>query len=346
MPCRTPTAYVAYCFAPFTPGQATCSGQIGNLIGDETAWFHGADGTRVRRYVDSHFGYQEALNPGSPAAQAAYRQTTQTILGNGPIDYFFADDAGGVYIGSDGTEMTGWFYGFNAAGAFNRSGPTPLHPGNQRARLRGQAGDLNGSTPYTMQPSYNGTWLDAPNVAAQNFEGCYSDGSSAVAGDNNNRWVFSANAMLAVYATTRRACACCTRARRRRTVSTSSRVLLDDVRPAVRGRGAVHVVSARRRLHRRARVRDRADEPLDKTATSDISALSAAGGTYVREFAACYQGGSAIGPCAAVVNPHGTAASMPALSGKYSTSLALDNTSMYSGGKANGRGPSPSRCRR
>ncbi len=194
----TDPAYVPYCFPPFTPPVTPCRGQVGKLVTDETGWFHGADGSRVRRYVDSNFGYQEALNPASPAARAAYAQTTQAILANGPIDFFFADDMGGVYIGSDGTQMSGWFYGFNAP-AVEITTDAQFIPANE-AMLAAAAKPVivNGVTPYTLMPSYNGAWLSAPNVSAQNYEGCYSDGSG-VAGDNGGRWVNQSNSILATF---------------------------------------------------------------------------------------------------------------------------------------------------
>jgi len=64
-------------------------------------------------------------------------------------------------------------------------------------------------------------------------------------------------------------------------------------------------------------------------------------GAYVREFAACYQAGAPLGPCAAVVNASSSAESMPSLSGRYTTSLVLDDASAYTGGKANWTGSIP-----
>jgi hypothetical protein len=334
----TDPAYVPYCFPPFTAGQK-CRGQVGNLITDESAWFHGADGTRVRRYVDDHFGYQEALNPGSPAVQAAYRQTTQAILANGPIDYFFADDSGGVFIGSDGTQMTGWMYGFNAP-AVETTTDAQFIPAN-KAMLASAAKPviLNGSTPYTMQPSYNGAWIDAPNVAAQNFEGCYSDGND-VAAEHNNRWVYSANALLATYAHQRTA-VCMLYASptpANRLYELASYWMTYDERYSVVAPYTSFPLADGFTVVPEFEIVPRGPRA---TAASDISALRTAGGTYVREFASCYQGGTAIGPCAAVVNPQSVSAPMPALSGRYTSALALDDKSMYSGGAASWTGAVP-----
>ncbi|HEX3550203.1 MAG TPA: hypothetical protein VHT53_07510 [Candidatus Elarobacter sp.] len=335
----TDPAYVPYCFAPFSGPQATCRGQVGNLISDETAWFHGSDGTRVRRYVDSHFGYQEALNPASVTAQNAYRQTTQGILANGPIDYFFADDSGGVYTGSDGTQMTGWFYGFNAP-AVETTTDAAFIPA-EKAMLAASAKPviLNGSTPYTMQPSYNGTWLDAPNVAAQNFEGCYSDGSG-VAGASNNRWVYQSNAILATFA--HHVPAVCmmyaTPTPANRVYEMASWWMTYDPQYSVAAPYTSFPLSDGYTVVPEFDIVPR--QPL-QTASSDISSLRSANGAYVREFASCYQWAVPIGGCAAVVNPTNATVTLPALRQQYAHALVLDDASEYTGGKANWTGTIP-----
>jgi hypothetical protein len=68
------------------------------------------------------------------------------------------------------------------------------------------------------------------------------------------------------------------------------------------------------------------------TATNDINALKS-GTLYVREFAKCYQGGVALGPCAAVVNPGGSSATWPTLKQHYTRQISLPTNSLYGGGK-------------
>ncbi len=335
----TDPAYVPYCFAPFTAGQH-CRGQVGNLITDESAWFHSADGTRVHRYVDDHFGYQEALNPGSPATQAAYRATTQGILANGPIDYFFADDSGGVFIGDDGTQMTGWMYGFNAP-VVEITTDAQFITAN-RAMFASAAKPLivNGITPYTLMPSYDGAWLDSPNVAAQNYEGCYSDGSG-VAGQNMGRWVRQSNSILATFA--HHSLAVCmlyaNPTPANRVYDVASWWMTYDEKYSVVAPYTSQPLKDGYTVVPEFEIVPR--QPL-RTATSDIAQLQAPNGTYVREFAACYQAGQPIGPCAAVVNPTASTAGMPALTGRYTSTLVLDDVSMYSGGKASWTGAIPS----
>lgn len=55
-----------------------------------------------------------------------------------------------------------------------------------------------------------------------------------------------------------------------------------------------------------------------------VSDLAAAGGTYLREFGACYVGGSPIGPCASVVNPdHAASHPMPPLKNAYAHTITI-----------------------
>jgi len=337
----TDPAYVPYCFPPFAPPVTPCRGQVGKLVTDESGWFHGADGSRVRRFVDNTFGYQEALNPASAAARAAYTQTTQAILQNGPIDFFFADDSGGVYVGADGTQMTGWFYGFNAP-AVEITTDAQFIPANE-AMLAAAAKPVivNGVTPYTLQPSYDGTWLDAPNVTAQNYEGCYADGSGVAGDGSGNRWVNQSNSILQVFQ--HHVYAICmmyaTPTPANRVYDVASFWMTYDPKLSVAAPYTVQPLSDGYTVVPEFDIVP--TQPL-KTATTDVSVLQAPGGAYVREFAACYQGGSPIGPCAAVVNPHASAAPMPALAGHYTTSLVLDTVSEYSGGKASWTGSVPS----
>ena len=61
-------AYVPYCDPPFAPPAGRCKSEYSRFVAAESGWFHGPDGTRVRHYVPGDRAYQEAINPGSPAA--------------------------------------------------------------------------------------------------------------------------------------------------------------------------------------------------------------------------------------------------------------------------------------
>ncbi|HTX02800.1 MAG TPA: hypothetical protein VMD07_03900 [Candidatus Acidoferrales bacterium] len=62
--------------------------------------------------------------------------------------------------------------------------------------------------------------------------------------------------------------------------------------------------------------------PYPSTA-SGIGALKDAGGTYVREYASCYNNGVSVGPCAFVVNPDSSTHPKPALHGTYNHTMVI-----------------------
>jgi hypothetical protein len=337
----TDPSFVPYCNAPFSAPAGRCDGPIGNLVsGDESAWVHGADGARVHRYMDSHFLYQDALDPASASAQNAYRQVTATVAAAAPkLDYIFADDSGGPLTGGDGTPASGWLFGFNALATEITSDASYLSAEQRMIAASVKPVFLNGATPYTKAPSYGGAFLTAPNVAGQNYETCYGEGAGLLRDDSNGgpRWTLQSNALLAVFAHGRPA------------------VCMDEspATPANRVyflaswwltyNEAYSIAAPQGTMSDGFTVRAEFDivprQPRT-TASADIAALRA-GGAYVREFAACYQAGAAIGPCAAVVNPGTGTVALPALAGRYTSSLVLDDKSAYTGGKAAWSGQVP-----
>jgi hypothetical protein len=71
--------------------------------------------------------------------------------------------------------------------------------------------------------------------------------------------------------------------------------------------------------------------PLQTATGGSIETLGV-GSLYRREFAACFQAGTSIGGCAAIVNPSGSSASMPTLQQHYAHSIVLPTSSLYGGG--------------
>src|ERR1700681_828314 len=335
----TDPAYVPYCPAPYAPPNAgQCRGQVGALTTTESAWFHAADGTRVRRFVSDYFQSQEALNPAAQAARDAWHQATLNLLASAPkLDYFFADDSGGIFIGDDGTQMSGWMYGFTAPAVEITTDAAFLAAERPYLAAAARPVIINGIDPRNAMPSYNGTLLDAPNVAGQNFEGCFSDGSG-VGGDARNNWQHMANGLLAAIA--HRSNAVCmmmasaTPANRIYNLASwwmtysESYSVAAPMNPTADG---FTVVPEFEIVPRGPRA----------TAMSDVAVLRTPGGAYVREFGACYQAGAPIGPCAAVVNTTASSVALPALAGHYANALTVDDKSAYTGGKATWTGAVP-----
>jgi hypothetical protein len=338
----TDPAFSAYCYAPFTQPAGRCEGPMGSLVSStESAWLHGADGARVHRFMNDHFQYQDALNPASQPARDAYRASTGASAAAAPsLDYFFADDSGGVFNGSDGTQLSGLLYGFNAPATEIGNDAAFITAEQQMIAAAARPVFINGATPYTLMPSYNGTFLKSPNVAGQNFEGCYGDYNGLVGDDSSGgpRWTNMSNALLAAYGYGSRAVcmnvAAATPANRMYVLA-SWWMTYDEVRsimvPYALAPDGFSVLPEFDIVPRQPRA----------TATSSIAALRAPGGAYVREFAACYQAGSAIGPCAAVVNPSAAPVATPSTSGRYTSALAVDDRSAYTGGKASWTGSVP-----
>ncbi len=333
--------FSTYCSAPFTAPAGGCRGPIGSLASsDESAWLHGADGARVHRFMSSQYQYQEAFNPASASARSAYATATASAVSAMPqLDYFFGDDSGGVFNGSDGTQLSGLLLNFNEPSV--EIGSDAAFVAAEKGMLASAARPvfINGATPYTMQPSYNGAFLGAPNVAGQNFEGCYGDENGAV-GDTPSsgpRWSNMSNALLAVYADGAPAIcmnvASATPANRLYVLASwwmtydPARSIIAPVTAASDGYAVFPEMDIVPRQPR-------------ATASGAISALKS-GGAYIREFGACYQAGAAIGPCAAVVNPSGGTVNVPALAGHYSSALVLDPRSAYTGGTAAWSGAIP-----
>ncbi|HEY4439928.1 MAG TPA: hypothetical protein VGN14_05700, partial [Candidatus Elarobacter sp.] len=335
----TDPAYTPACVAPFSAPAGACSGPIGNLVNaDESAWFHSANGSRVNRYDSYNGKYQEALNPASAAARNAYASATAAIVAAAPkLDFFFADDSGGTWTGPDGTTMSGWFYGFNAPAVEIASDAAFVPAEESMLAAAARPVIINGSDPGTLLPSYNGAFLGAQNVSGDNWEGCLSDGSG-VAGTRNGRWVEQSNGLLMT--TAHKSLALCMMY----AAATPANRIYELASWWMTYDPTYSVASPQTPAADGTTIFPEYDlvprQPL-ATATAAVGELSPAANVYVREFGACYQAGTAIGPCAAIVNIGSSSVAVPALRGHYSAALSVDAASAYAGGKATWTGPVP-----
>ncbi|HYW54503.1 MAG TPA: hypothetical protein VE826_11060 [Dongiaceae bacterium] len=326
----TDPSYVPHCPPPFTAPAGTCEGPIGNLVAnDESAFVHGANGERVRRYNDPYFQYQEVLNAGAASAQHAYAQTTAAILSHSPLlDGFEADDSGSTFSGDSlGSNL---FWGFNAPGVEYASDEQYIAGESAMLKAAGKPVLINGGDPSTLGPAYGGRFLDQPNVLGAMFEGCFNNESGPYT-DRSNLFLRETNGYLS--ALPHHKIALCSptgdTAPAHRLYAYAAFMLVYD--QAYSYYGMVANQSDNESLYPETEL---VPQQPAKTA-STIDQLKS-GGVYVRQFAACSIAGSAIGPCAAVVNPSSSAsASIPAMSVAYAHSIALDAQSLYHGGKTN-----------
>jgi hypothetical protein len=76
---------------------------------------------------------------------------------------------------------------------------------------------------------------------------------------------------------------------------------------------------------------------------NNITSLQQSGGTYARQYKACYLAGNYVGPCAAVVNSNPvTMPSQPfPYSGQYKHTLVLSGSDVLDGGTIATNGPAP-----
>lgn len=335
----TDPAYVPYCYPPFSRPAGRCEGPVGRLLGnDEDAFFHGRDGTRVRRYMDPHFQYQEALNPKSAAARRAWRTTGEQIVRNAPsLDFFLADDAGAPLRAHDMSPKSSEFYNFNDAGteiqsdeefrdawiAYITAAPRPLF--------------LNGYDPGTGLPSYGGAFLRARGVLGEIHESCFR-APEGVTTDSGDRWRFTADSLLANTAMQRYA-VCFMMGRptpETRMYALASWWMTYDPRWSVAA--PIDPIPSRSALLPELDLVPRL--PL-RSPSEHVAVLRTSAGAYVREFAACYDAGAPRGPCAAVVNPTVREMPLPPLSLRYGHALSLEDADVLSGGRARWTGAIP-----
>jgi hypothetical protein len=330
----TDPAYVPYCYPPFSAPAGRCEGPVGNLLtrpGDESAWFHGADGTRVRRYMDPHFHYQEALNPKSPAARRAWREMGDKLVRAAPLlDFFFSDDSGGPLHTGDMSPKSSEFYNFNEAGTEIRDDAEFRDAWIAYITLAPRPLFINGYDSATGLPSYGGAWLRHPRVLGAVHESCFRT-PEGLRTDTYDRWRFNADSLLANTALRRYALCFMmgTPAPANRAYALASWWLTYDPQWSVAA--PIDPIPSQSALLPELDIVPR--EPL-RTASASVRELRAESGAYVREFRACYQQRAAIGPCAAVVNPAPRPVALPPLALRYGHALALTGGDALSGGRA------------
>ncbi|MDE2573116.1 MAG: hypothetical protein KGM44_11450 [bacterium] len=320
---------IPFCKAPFTRanGEApgACGGPMGSqLQSDESAWLHDSGGGRLHVISDGprkQGSWQERTNPMSATLRSVYRSYTAGIADAG-ANAFLIDDADPAY------DTTYFHYKF----------------GTLSKELEALGGDadpswLNGQAALAaaaVRPVfYNGggakalnlAFLAKPNVAGRMIENCASYPSY---------WAGNMDALL--YTTETQRYAICLNYGRTGTNAPADRIfdlaswyLTYDPKYSVifNDLGAFSDGTTTYPEFAVAPT-----QPLTTARDAAIATLRSSTGIYVREFASCYQAGTSIGPCAALVNPDSKPHPLPALHDRYARRLTLDARSWYSGGAA------------
>jgi len=289
---------------------------------------------------------QKYGNPASSSLQAALLKQVQNIIAaDGPQDYIEIDDATtppeyGVW----GSPMC-WGAGQFANGSYSCTGA----PGGSAASPYGtvynkaqwQAGESAMAAQMPLPVFYNGLQktdnqestaaiasvvASSSNVWGGMCETCFY-------GDNSgNQWAWS-DAVLNVNLASIMAAI-----NGGRTAMVANTVVLDTTRRAGALADVMLVYDPDKlwlagdqcgsisHIHACAEQSLTFYQPIGGYPTS-VSQLQSSTGAYVREFAACYNRGVLIGPCASVVNPKPTSTvSMPTLSKVYQHTLVISGT--------------------
>jgi hypothetical protein len=321
-------AYVPYCDPPFTPPAGRCKWEYSRFVQDESGWFHGPDGSRVRRYVAGDKSYQEAINPASPAAHRAWRDFTRAVKARAPaIDFLYADDAGGPLRAGDMSPKSSQFYDFNEAGVEIRSDEQFRDAWIGYLAESALPMVLNGSDPNTARAAYGGAFLRQPFVRGSAHEGCFrhEGGVKTLRGDS---WTNEGDALLENARFHKWGLCFMTgipNAANRLYAVASWWISYD---PQWSVAVPVEAVPGQSSLLPEYSIVPRF--PL-RTAVEHVSALRIGGGAFAREFGACYQERRLVGACATVVNPSANAVPMPALQGTYRRTLVLSDGDVFHG---------------
>jgi hypothetical protein len=328
----TDPAFVPYCS---WPEPYACKGPIGDELPQESEWLHAADGKRLRVVAGANGqnGWQEVLNPASPAVRAAFAAYTRRFRGNA----IFADDVSGDVDPTPAGRRDFNQYKFGAQPA-EYCDERDCSRGAQQF-LRDTMGLLASSAhPVFVNSGPAETALammrNSPQIAGAMLEGCYRRADDERTWQINQRFIehvaaLGRYALCLTYPTDNIAAD--------RAFALASFWVVQDGTHAViweqvpRTSGDVGlmpefgVVPA---------------EPLDggRTFEERRSGL----GVYEREYARCAQEGRWFGPCAAVVNVSSLPMFLPKLDGHYTQVMDFsDGGSWYDGATAHWRDDSP-----
>lgn len=337
----TDPSFVPYCPAPFTEPAGACTGPIGSLVANiPGAWLHDSTGARLNHYDSPVYLYQEALNPGSPAADGAFASYVNGLRASMPqLDGVFADDSGSPFEGL-------WW---------DFSSPNPVEITNDAQWIAAESAMLqaagikviyNGGNNPDLGPSgpaYYSTgapFLSLSNVIGQNREGCLDDSTEGLHTDhtpNDDYLSNDLNGLLEVQSLDKVA-VCMTGSLvdvASRTYAYAAFMLI--YAPSYSAFGGVTPLSDGEAVYPETQLVPQ--QPLT-SATTDVSVLLH-GGVYVREFAACSIAKVSIGACAAIVNSSSSSAAIPSLTQQYTRHIVLPANSLYGGGVATAASGAP-----
>lgn len=317
---------VPYCKFPSPYG---CNGPIGNGIANESGWLHDSHGVRlhvIANGTQANGSWQEAMNPGDPAVQAAYHAYTSAFPGNA----IFADDIGGSV---DPTPPGFNDYDLYKFGALPQEYCAGMSPAQCEAPSSTYLADVGALLSGSAHPVFtNGNispenlvlMANNPNVIGNMLESCYVPGMSDASWQSKENYMLQVSSMhryslcLSYFQSNLAA---------ERAFNLASYWMVYDGTYAVMWETMTLSSGDQGIMPEYGVVPGAAPVP------SSASSLQRGSGLYVREFTGCAENGTVFGRCAAIVNTGSTSVTIPALSGSYTQTMDLSGTtSWYDGG--------------
>jgi hypothetical protein len=261
---------------------------------DESTFAHTCSGSRVYDHWDGTVEW--VMNPASSALRSLFASYVNMEKSLGHFDAAFEDIAGAL----SPYEVYDPFYPSLPCSYTDAAWLSAEIAMNQAVSLPvvvNGLSDLNGHLPSINIASLNGS-----NVIGGNFEGCYSSTNQKKA----STWFWTAvenselrvGALNKLFECTLRDTSAASSSLDSRIYSYASFLLTYNPSTSVYRTeyatpSGLHVMPETQLV------------PLapKSTTPTDVTALKTPGGTYAREFGACYINGSNAGPCAVVVNP-------------------------------------------
>jgi hypothetical protein len=350
--CPVPAGYSGA--SPDFPETGTnCNGQVARFLHAENGSFahayqHQRDGNRLFGHADGLYDGQaiEPLFIGDPDVREAFRAVT---MQNPYATDVFEDDGGGSYnciydghgdcTGSYGTAEYAppgcdytdgyWCYKYGeSAYEWDRSANPQQAYANDAVALANSSAHRVIGNDGVGTDAYDLRWL-----SAQRVEGAMSENAWTQISDTEG-WIERADAILTYHRRGKYVVEEDTDASRLMFQIASHWIVYDpaysieflaEVNPAARSAGTNDMTFPEESIVP-------AQPRLATPSTNDVTAFETAPGVFVREYAVCYQDGTAIGSCAAIVNTNGSTQAIVGLTRRYSKVLVHDADATWAAG--------------
>ncbi len=311
----------------FPENGENCAGQVAQFLqasdGSYARSFqHSSSGGRLVNRADGFYGgmAQEPLDIADASVWYAFRRATQQ---NAYATDVFEDDSGGYY------DESYWRYKYGSTAVEFDSTPYPQVAYERAAAMLSSAAarPVIGNDGASSDP-YDLAWATSQNVEGTMSEHAWEQRSDTQA------WVREADDVMIYHAHRRYVVEEDTDAARLFFQVASHWIVYDqrysieflaEVDPAERNAGVADTTFP---VELVVPSRPRIATPVNE----DVTVFEVAPGLFAREYRRCYEDGSPIGACAAIVNTTGDAQPLPHLAGSYSRVLVPNRQATWAAG--------------